>query len=161
MSQPRAIDYAVGRAHDAKGVALMHAVAAMYGLELLPTPRTELHPVDGYFVRNGHKLAVVEAKTRVSHTREDLRRLGDTYLVTYAKLVDLAAIGGRERIDGLLVVELACQSRYLWHISDRTGTIIVPLTRRLTTTQATSITKDTIERWNAYVPFNAARCLQG
>lgn len=161
MNQPRAIDYAVGRAHDANGVALMQAVAKMYRLELLLTDRTEMNPVDGFFLHGGRKVAVVEAKTRVSHTRDDLRQLGDTYLVTYAKLVGLASVGERERIDGLLVVQLACGSRYLWHVSDRAGTIVVPLTRHLTTTQATSITSETIERWNAYLPFSAARCLQG
>lgn len=160
VRQPRAIDYAVGRAHDARGVALMLAVAEMYGVDLLPTPRTEMNPVDGFFLQAGREVAVVEAKTRVTHTRADLRRMGDTYLVTHAKLLDLAAVGARRGIVGLLVVELADGSRYIWKISDSTGAVIVPLTRRLTTTQATSITKETTERWNAYLPFSAAQCLR-
>lgn len=152
MMVPLAVDTATGRAWEVQGRALLDAFAAYTDTALVVTPPEYGARVDGLLVVEGRVVGVVEARVRTT-TLAALEALGGEYLITEAKLRAIVAVGRALAVPSYLVVAFGCGARWCWHVGDRTGRCLVGHTTRRSTTRATSVTPDTVERLNAYLPL--------
>lgn len=164
--EPLAIAHPTGQQWADKNDQLLHEYAAAHGLTAAtPTkprdepgaPRHVPSPVEGVLLRDQTLVAVAECKCRdadTGMTREDCRRLGDTYLITASKLDTLCAAAYLLGVPGILLAELACGQCWVWVICDRRGALRIDYRVDVTTTRATSLGPETIARPNAFVPFS-------
>jgi len=151
---PLAVDYEIGRTHDNRGRALLQDFAAMNGWGVVQGPLKEPAPIDAVLVKDGFLVAVVETRTRITHTLKDIERMGNTYLITHQKLLDLMEGGRLFGVPSFLVVQLACGARFGWCIGDRNGDAKFTWEVDWTQTRATSLDERQTMRANAYIPMD-------
>lgn len=147
----------VGQIHDSRGRKLLEDFANKQGWEIQQGPVDQPAPVDGIFTQNGYILAVVEARTRVTHSRLDIKRLGDTYLISALKLSEMMETGRLLGVPSLLVVQFACQTRWVWKIGDEEGQPLFRWTERDLTNDASQIDSRQLTRLTGYLPMKDGR----
>lgn len=107
--------------------------------------------IDAIFYRDS-VLAVGECKTR-QLTLKQLKQFG-SYLVSYSKIEKLVSVSKSLQCSGLLIVYLIPDTTIVWcKVCDTQGKILVDISRKTTTTQATC-NGGTAVRDNAYIPVS-------
>lgn len=107
--------------------------------------------IDAIFYRDS-VLAVGECKTR-QLTLKQLKQFG-SYLISYSKIEKLVSVSKSLQCSGLLIVYLIPDATIVWcKVCDTQGKILVDLSRKTTTTQATC-NGGTAVRENAYIPVS-------
>jgi hypothetical protein len=154
VEMPLAIRHEIGQVHDERGRALLRDFARGNGWEVKQGPSNFPAPIDAILTKGDQLMAVVEVRTRVTHTLADLRKMGNTYLVTHQKLLDLMEGGRLFAVPSFLIVQLACGTRYGWGIGSRQGLSLFDWEVEWTQTRATSLDARQTKRLNAYIPLS-------
>lgn len=148
-----AVHHPTGATHDVRGRRLLNEFAKKHGWEVRHGPEDQPAPIDAILVSGDHIIAVVEVRTRVTHSLDAIERMGGTYLITHQKLLDLMEGGRLFGVPSFLVVGLACGTRWGWRIGNREGTPYFSWDTERTRTRATSLDASTTVRLNAYIPL--------
>ena len=158
--EPLAIAHEIGQRWESSGRAVLTEWAKTYRLTVEFTDPTTPDPVDGYVYRNGTLVGVVEAKTRSPEkgfTYAQLMGMGETYLITEAKVLRLIRIARRLNVASYVIVQLACGTRWWWCVADPEGAPMFDRNPRMTWTKATSLGEKQKQRLNAFLPFAQGR----
>lgn len=149
-----AVDTPIGRAHADAGVTLARAYAEhIGGYHLLPGD--PLSAIDGLIVSwSNAVIAAVEAKIRTV-TWAALLMYGDAYLISTSKISALRWTSRALGVRGVVLVQTSDGVRWAWNVSDARGRVTREWSRRISRTRATSVTADTVERDNSYLPYVA------
>lgn len=157
MVAPSRLDVLTPRGMEANLTAhrVAEAAAARWGLGWSPTPEGRPALVDGAFTKAGRLYALAECKVR-SDSRAEIRKWGDTYLITYEKLYKGKELAAGLALPLVLVVYLRPDEMvHVWKVSTPDGRWAVPYDARETTTRAT-VNGGTATRLNAFLPFTAS-----
>jgi hypothetical protein len=150
-----AIHHPVGKAHAKHGTDLIEEFSRAVGLSAryFSEPST----VDAVlFAPDGVSRFLVEARTRTGqYTHAYMQSMG-TYLITERKIADLIESSRILCTAGVLLVQLSDGVRLAWHVCDASGEALFPRRVENTSTQATSLSLDTVYRDNAYLPMDKA-----
>lgn len=137
---------------------LSAALAKRYNVTLVKTGAAHA-PVDAVWVRNGVCVGCSEHKVR-QITRDEIRTMGDTYLITEQKLFDgielSNKVGAAFYVAALFVPD---QTAYVWKVTDDHGVPQFTWAAALTTTQETC-EGGTATRVNAYLPMAHATAVR-
>lgn len=136
-------------------VRLMATLSRQYRVSLVHTAMPTA-PVDAIWVQDDVCVGCSEHKCR-QITREEIRALGDTYLITEQKLFDgidaSTKLGVPFYVAALLIPD---DMAYVWQVTDIHGVPQFQWESALTTTQETC-EGGTATRVNAYLPMREAK----
>jgi len=122
----------------------------------IETPKNRPAAVDGVFMKDGELNAVVEVKVR-KMTRERLRELGDTWLVTMDKLERGRMASALLRVPFVGLLYLLPEKRlFSLPVTKQNGEWALEFERRETITQRT-INGGSVKRENAFLPLEQAK----
>ena len=158
MPKSLAVYSTAAKPFNAAEVRLMHALSQKYRATLCRTGMPTA-PIDAVWVKDGVCIGCSEHKTR-QITREEIRSLGDTYLITEQKLWDGidagVKIGAPFYVAALFIPD---NTVYLWQVTDIHGVPQFQWTAALTETQETC-EGGKVTRVNAYLPMREARSIE-
>lgn len=133
---------------------LSAAIMQKFGVSVIRTGEPHA-PIDALWVRMGQCVGCSEHKVRRT-SREEIRQMGDTYLITEQKLLDGAQAGSLLGVPFYVVALLMPDAMaYVWQITNAMGEPQVAWEARETKTQATCEGGEAL-RVNAYLPFAQA-----
>lgn len=157
MPKPLAVHSASAKPFNDAERRLSAALATRYNATLMKTGAAHA-PVDAVWVRHGVCVGCSEHKVR-QITRDEIRKMGDTYLITEQKLFDgielSTKLGAAFYVAALLLPD---QTAYVWKITDDHGVPQFTWAAALTTTQDTC-EGGTATRVNAYLPMAHATAI--
>lgn len=154
MRKPLAVHSKAAKPFNSAERRLSSALAKRYGVTLVPTGAPHA-PVDAIWVRKGSCVGCSEHKVR-QITREEIRLMGDTYLITEQKLFDGAELAGLLGVPFYIAaLLLPDNTAYVWKVTDDHGVPQFTWDAKLTTTQETC-EGGTATRVNAYLPMGQA-----
>ena len=112
-------------------------------------------PIDALWVRRGVCVGCSEHKAR-SWSREQMRKYGDTYLITAQKLADGMTMSRMLGVPFYVAIVLRPDAMgYAWRITNERGELAFAWEEKVTTTQST-VEGGLASRVNAYLPFSRA-----
>lgn len=155
--KPLAVHSDAAKPYNAAETRLTMALSRQYRASLIHTAMPTA-PVDAIWVQDGVCVGCSEHKCR-NITREEIRTLGDTYLITEQKLFDgidaSTKLGVPFYVAALFIPE---ETVYLWQVTDTHGVPQFQWDAALTTTQDTC-EGGTATRLNAYLPMHEAKTI--
>jgi len=136
---------------------LSSALAQRFGVTMLKTGAAHA-PVDAVWVRNGECVGCSEHKVR-QISREEIKAMGDTYLITEQKLFDGIQLGSLLGVPFYIAaLLLPDNTAHVWKVTDDHGVQQFSWSAALTTTQDTC-EGGTATRVNAYLPMAHATAI--
>lgn len=156
-NMPLAINNIIGQNHDINGRLLSETFANQFDLRIIQGPSNQPAPIDAILYRDNVIVGVLESRTRKTHSHRDIQSMGNTFLVTHQKLIDLMYGGKLFGVPSYLVIQMACGTRWVWKVGDEKGLPRFSWKVNRTQTKATSLDDRQILRDNAYIPLNEGR----
>lgn len=130
---------------------LIDRIKRKYQIEIIETNKEREARIDNLFIKDSKLIAIAEMKCR-DMTEEQLKKWGDTWLVTHQKIKDGAEISKLLCVPFLGFLYLIPDDILLWwKITDDAGNYLFDFEVRNTVTQAT-INGGKAYRDNAFLP---------
>lgn len=152
--KPLAVHSDAAKPFNSAEVRLMATLSRQYRVSLVHTAMPTA-PVDAIWVQDDVCVGCSEHKCR-QITREEIRALGDTYLITEQKLFDgidaSTKLGVPFYVAALFIPD---ETVYLWKVTDTHGVPQFQWEAALTKTQETCEGGE-VTRLNAYLPMREA-----
>jgi hypothetical protein len=143
-----------GRKSVEQEMEMLAFLSGKWGVSYVLTSKIGAAHIDGLFVRNGIIAAAFESKCRTKW--DDY----DSLLITATKIDDGVAVSSVLFIPFLVLAYIVPLQQILyWQVTDSSGDIQFPITRRVTGTQAT-IEGGEARRLNAFLPLEFANIIR-
>lgn len=128
----------------------------LQSVDVIQTPKTEPADIDGFVVKDGTIVAVLENKCR-NMTTDILQKFGNEWLVTYEKIAKGADVAKRLRVPFVGALYLIPDNKVLLvTIADKMGNLLPRIRIQRSKTQET-INGGEIVRTNAYISMDGAK----
>jgi hypothetical protein len=150
----------IGRAHERRGRDMLREFCGSNRSEFIATPPSHPCDVDGFAVRNGEIVAVLEAKSRTGYSLYDMQRMGATLLISQSKLEAMMDMARRLGVPAILVAQFEDSHRWYWRIANPDGTPSFAWECRKSVTKSDSVGGADVVRLNAFLPLDSGVCWQ-
>lgn len=148
----------IGQAHERRGREMLRDFTRTFRADFVATPPSHPCDVDGFAVRNGEVVAVLEAKSRTGYSLYDMQRMGATLLISVSKLEAMMAMAKRLGVPALLVAQFEDGHRWYWKVANSDGTPAFAWESRRSVTKSDSVGGEDVVRLNAFLPLDSGVC---
>lgn len=148
----------IGRAYEERGRRLLRDFATDYKADFVASPPDKPALLDGFCVRGGVVVAVVEGKMRVGYSLYDVRRMGSSILVSANKLTALAEAAKMFGVPAFVVIETSDGYRWHWNVANADGSAACQWNVRRSVTKSDSVGGPDIERLNGFLQLDEGLC---
>ncbi len=129
---------------------VIEKLTSKWKIQIINTNKDDCASIDNLLVRKDILVAISEIKCR-EMSRKQLAEYGNTWLITYQKILDGATLSKLLRVPFIGVLYLVPDDEVLfWKITDHNGAFLFDFEVRETQTQRT-VNGGTIIRENAYL----------